>query len=69
MTSYQKKVRSTLCQRHPEFSRRMKIAELEQNPMLYGYWELMTKQSHRQGLDPSKAAKHFIAATRRKHFH
>ena len=69
MTEYQRQVRATLCNNYPDFWQRMEIAEIERNPMLYGYWQLVLKQSHREGLDPTKAAKRFVSATKRRRFH
>ena len=69
MTEYQQQVREALHENHPEFWQRMQIAQLERNPMLFGYWQLMLKQSHREGLEPKKAAKRFVSATRRRRFH
>ena len=69
MTEYQQQVCTALHENHPEFWQRMQIAELERNPMLFGYWQLMLRQSLREGLDPKGAADRFVSATRRRRFH
>ena len=69
MTEYQQQARTALFESHPEFWQRMQIAKLERNPMLFGYWQLMLKQSHREGLNPTSAAERFVSATRRRRFH
>ena len=69
MTEYQQQVRAALYENHPEFWQRMQIAELERNPMLFGYWQLILKQSHRAGLAPQVAAERFVSATKRRRFH
>jgi hypothetical protein len=54
---------------HPDFWQHNNMENLDQNPMLLGFWQLYLKQAKRKGMDPRKAASGFVKATSRPTAH
>jgi hypothetical protein len=54
---------------HPDFWQQLQMENLEQNPMLQGFWNFHLKQAWRKGLAPSIAAAGFVKAASRPIIH